>query len=702
MTESAVAEEALHHVEGGKVEKRDKDFVRVKTHRYAMLCGYQGKNYFGMQVQKPPNAAPTIEGHILDALLKNGWITEKQHDKPYDFYFQRAARTDRAVSAVRQICSMQLPRMDDLPIDGAAKMNNFLPEDIRVFGFRKATGNFHSQKACDARTYSYTLPTFAFAKPDQKTDGHFRMPTTTKTEIDEVLALFLGTHNFYNYTSRRLWQDNSCNRYILSFACGEPFLFRDEFREQDVEFVTITVKGQSFILHQIRKMIGMTIAVVRELQNRSAIQRSFEKERMDVPKAPGLGLLLERLHFQSYDNRYADSHDPISDWGELVEKNVEEMKFTYITKEILETELREQSMMRWLSDLVQNHNFIASPDSETLPDNEFVSGAGKTAKAAREDSDSGAEQEEGTEDQAPVGKGKMFGLASFEFPSLLQVVFVTVMNKVMPLLFKNVKCLVKGCNKEPELCKKDWQKDVVYLVQFPRGPTIPNVSPFCIKATYLRAKKIKYEVIESITARSEHKLLPFIELNGKAIADSQLIIIHVNKHFNIKDYANGKDEAHGRALSRACEHHTFLLVNYFKVLENPAGFVNVLASNFLNNPLFNAFKPFLVPLVAHHFVGKMKARLRAGLGVFSRETMVDLLHRDLQMYEELLDGKTKYFFGDEPTEADLTLFGHLAAVNYINHDCYAKTIIRDKKYPKVSELVQRVRDDLWGDDFEQH
>ena len=47
----------------------------------------------------------------------------------------------------------------------------------------------------------------------------------------------------------------------------------------------------------------MVIAVVRELQLKSYIQRSFENERLDVPKAPGLGLLLERVHFDTYDKK---------------------------------------------------------------------------------------------------------------------------------------------------------------------------------------------------------------------------------------------------------------------------------------------------------------------------------------------------------------------------------------------------------------
>ncbi len=48
----------------------------------------------------------------------------------------------------------------------------------------------------------------------------------------------------------RKYEDPSANRYIMSFNVGHPFV------RGDVEFVSLTVEGQSFMLHQIRKMIG--------------------------------------------------------------------------------------------------------------------------------------------------------------------------------------------------------------------------------------------------------------------------------------------------------------------------------------------------------------------------------------------------------------------------------------------------------------
>lgn len=47
----------------------------------------------------------------------------------------------------------------------------------------------------------------------------------------------------------------------------------------------------------------------------------------------------------------------------------------------------------------------------------------------------------------------------------------------------------------PPLLKRDWQKDHVYLIQFPRAGCIPSLSPFALKLeTWLRMAGIQYSV----------------------------------------------------------------------------------------------------------------------------------------------------------------------------------------------------------------
>lgn len=57
----------------------------------------------------------------------------------------------------------------------------------------------------------------------------------------------------------------------------------------------VCLQGQSFMLHQIRKMVGLSLAVVRGLTGEETIDRCWTVDRLDVPTAPGLGLVLDQV-----------------------------------------------------------------------------------------------------------------------------------------------------------------------------------------------------------------------------------------------------------------------------------------------------------------------------------------------------------------------------------------------------------------------
>ena len=63
------------------------------------------------------------------------------------------------------------------------------------------------------------------------------------------------------------------------------------------------VHGQSFMIHQIRKLVGLVVATVRGDVEVEKFGEFFSKTRMRVPKAPGLGLLLDKMYFSGYDNK---------------------------------------------------------------------------------------------------------------------------------------------------------------------------------------------------------------------------------------------------------------------------------------------------------------------------------------------------------------------------------------------------------------
>ncbi|KAJ4448987.1 hypothetical protein ANN_00379 [Periplaneta americana] len=302
---------------------------RVKRKKVALLLAYSGLGYLGMQ-RNP--GMKTIEEDLLTALLKAGFITEEAFNTPQLVQFQRAARTDKGVSAARQVVSIKLP--EDTKVES---INDHLPAQIHVLAIKRTTKGFNSKSSCDARTYSYMLPTFAFAPLGVETTESYRITPEVMENVKATLKIFEGTHNFHNFTARKKPLDPSANRYIMNFDIGEPFISRG------IEFSVLRVKGQSFMLHQIRKMVGLTIAVARGLTSLDTLQRAWKPERLDLPVAPGLGLVLEEVHYDRYNQRFGKDgiHEPL-DWEE-VEADVKAFKEKFIFPTIIESEIEEKS-----------------------------------------------------------------------------------------------------------------------------------------------------------------------------------------------------------------------------------------------------------------------------------------------------------------------------------------------------------------------
>ena len=82
-------------------------------------------------------------------------------------------------------------------------INEHLPDQIRVMAVKRVTKGFNSKSACDARTYSYMLPTFAFMPADVELSETYRITPEVIANVKATLKIFEGTHNFHNFTARK-------------------------------------------------------------------------------------------------------------------------------------------------------------------------------------------------------------------------------------------------------------------------------------------------------------------------------------------------------------------------------------------------------------------------------------------------------------------------------------------------------------------
>lgn len=362
---------------------------RIKRKKCCILISYSGVNYFGMQ--RNPEMK-TIEEDLLKSMLKTNWIAEDAYQQAQIIQFQRAARTDKGVSAARQVVSLKLPD----PVDLEA-LNADLPEQIRVMAVKRVTKGFNSKTNCDARTYTYTLPTIAFAAHgvDVGTLENYRVDAARIVELNAILGRFCGTQNFHNFTSRKEYMDPSAKRFIISFEAAEPFVM------QSVEFCVLKVKGQSFMLHQIRKMIGLALAVLRGNTTIATMDRAFSEDRIDIPIAPGLGLVLDQVHYDRYNVRYGEDglHETLT-W-EDVEPKIMEFFEKSILPTIVAAELKEQSMINWLETL-SLHTFDVRVEEEK----EGETGADDDVKSVKS-SPTLTEQKEEELEESPTSTTKV-------------------------------------------------------------------------------------------------------------------------------------------------------------------------------------------------------------------------------------------------------------------------------------------------------
>ena len=338
--------------------------ARLAKRKVAIFFGYCGTDYSGLQVNP---GVKTIEGDIFDAFCRAGAVSKENAVNPNKVGLRRAARTDRGVHAAGNLLTLkvileppQLPAGQTL----TSYVNSLLPDQIRIWGMRRVQSAFNARTSCDSRLYEYLLPTYVFLPPkpfsamwrmlrrlntgqeeaprqedgtpvapwddadvresrllnhafwrshgtggdfatDMRAKRQWRMDRETLERVRRVFAEYTGSHNFHNYTVGKEFRDRSAHRVMKKLTISDPCLI------DGTEWVSVQFHGQSFMLHQIRKMIGLLVLIGRTNAPTSLVAQTYGPARIHVPKAPGLGLLLVEPFFGGYNTKVSNNNERI-------------------------------------------------------------------------------------------------------------------------------------------------------------------------------------------------------------------------------------------------------------------------------------------------------------------------------------------------------------------------------------------------------
>lgn len=177
----------------------------------------------------------------------------------------------------------------------------------------------------------------------------YRIPSERLARIQPILDMFLGAKNFHNFTIEKTFKDPSAQRYIRSYKMNPTPIVID-----GTQWISIKIWGQSFMMHQIRKMIGMLALTIRcGADPTRVVPLTLGPANLSIPKVPGLGLLLERPIFSSYNEKQAAAHGRDDLQFERYETEMDEFK----QREIYERMYREENESNAF------HTFFASIDN---------------------------------------------------------------------------------------------------------------------------------------------------------------------------------------------------------------------------------------------------------------------------------------------------------------------------------------------------
>lgn len=260
---------------------------------------------------------------------------------------------------------------------GSTGVGDALPSDVRI-------GN--EEIKLEAAATEGEVQVMGFEKSNgegnQTTKSTFSYTDEVKERFNKILKYYVGTHNFHNFTTRTKAEDPAAKRFIICFGADRVVSL------DGIDFIRCEVVGQSFMLHQIRKMIGLAVAVMRNCAPESIYDVAFRKDvNLNVPTAPEVGLYLDECMFTSYNKKWKDSHEAVS--IEPYSEEAEEFKVKNIFTHIAAMEHKEGAVALWLHSL--NHR--------NYPDFCYMETAGAKVKVGPEveSIDAGTEAKVGAE-----------------------------------------------------------------------------------------------------------------------------------------------------------------------------------------------------------------------------------------------------------------------------------------------------------------
>lgn len=240
-----------------------------------LQIAYDGSRYRGWQ--RLPGQDMTIQGKLETALSR---ILGEEIE------VIGSGRTDAGVHAKGQVanfhCESSLPCEDIL-----LHLRRYLPEDIGIDSCREASPRFHARLNAKAKTYVYRV--WNSERPCVFDRRYvYQMPEKLDVPaMEEACKQFLGEHDFSAFCANSQMKKSKV-REIYSFTL-----------ERAGEELRFTVRGNGFLHHMVRIMVGTVLEVgqgKRKYQEIPTLLSGAKREAAGYT-VPAKGLCLQEVEY---------------------------------------------------------------------------------------------------------------------------------------------------------------------------------------------------------------------------------------------------------------------------------------------------------------------------------------------------------------------------------------------------------------------
>ena len=213
-----------------------------------------------------------------------------------------------------------------------------------------------------------------------------------------------------------------------------------------------------------------------------------------------------------------------------------------------------------------------------------------------------------------------------------------------------------------------------------------TVSPFCLKLdAFLRMTGIEHtSVIASTPFGGPKKKAPWIEYQGQKIGDSTLIIDFLKQEFGKDPDAdlNAQQRAMIVAIQRLIEENLYWAMVYDRWCRDENW--SRLKSTVLGD-IPAPVRMMIAPYARHSVKKQLEGH---GMGLHAPSEIEAIAKKDIDALAALL-GDGPWYFGEQPTMADATVYSLLANILFVEFESPMKDMIRI--HPKLTAMLENFR-----------